>query len=199
MISQKSNLPRPNVIGLGLQQVDFPHLLCIPVQGDLQPGKLDSIIWEPWRRAVRMLAVLIGLALVSCSTIVRAYDYKDPADAAYCVGSLRKQNEITKMLVTTATDYEVAVHREAERKLSERKTFVEGSIEQGTLFAAIASRMIDDGYADADLCTQINSKCTAEHISRLKNNFNKASSEAEFDDCTRPIVASCNRIHKCDG
>ena len=148
---------------------------------------------------MRMFAVIIGFALVSCSTVVRAYDYKDPADAAYCVGSLRKQYEITKMLLTATTNYEVAARREAELKLSERQTFVEGSIKQGVLFAAIASRMIDDGYADADLCTQINSKCTVEHVTRLQNNVDKASSEAEFDDCTRPIIATCNRIRRCDG
>jgi hypothetical protein len=148
---------------------------------------------------VRMFAVIIGLALVSCSTVVRASDYRAPADAAYCVGSLRKQYEITKMLLTATTNYEVAARREAELKLSERQTFVEGSIKQGVLFAAIASRMIDDGYADADLCTQINSKCTVEHVTRLQNNVDKASSEAEFDDCTRPIIATCNRIRRCDG
>jgi hypothetical protein len=148
---------------------------------------------------VRMLTIVIGFALVSYSTIVRADDYKAPADAAYCVGSLRKQYEIMKTLLAATTNYEVAARREAELKLSERQTFVEGSIKQGSLFAAIASRMIDDGYADADLCTQTNSKCTVEHVSRLQNNVDKASSEAEFDDCTRPIVATCNRIHRCDG
>jgi hypothetical protein len=148
---------------------------------------------------VRMLIIIIGFALVSYSTIVRADDNKDPAGAAYCVGSLRKQYETMKMLLAATTNYEVAIRREAELKLSERQTFVEGSIKQGTLFAAIASRMIDDGYADADLCTQTNSKCTVEHVNRLQNNVDKASSEAEFDDCTRPIVATCNRIHRCDG
>lgn len=146
-----------------------------------------------------MLIIIIGFALVSYSTIVRADDYKDPADAAYCVGSLRKQYEIMKMLLTATSNYEVAARREAELKLSERQTFVEGSIKQGSLFAAIASRMIDEGYADADLCTQTNSKCTVEHVGRLQNNADKASSQAEFDDCTRPIVATCNRIHRCDG
>jgi hypothetical protein len=148
---------------------------------------------------VRMFAIVVGFALVSYSTIVRAYDYKNPADVAYCVGSLRKQYEMTKMLLTATTDYEVAVRREAESRLSERQTFVEGSIKQGALFEVIASRMIHDGYADADLCTQINSKCTVEHVRRLQNNIDKASSEAEFDDCTRPIIATCNRIRKCDG
>ena len=148
---------------------------------------------------MRMFAVIIGFALVSSSTVVRAYDYKDPADAAYCVGSLRKQYEITKTLLTATTDYEVAVRREAELKLSKRQSFVEGSIKQGALFAAIASRMTNDGYADADLCTQINSKCTLEHLGRLQNNVDKASSEAVFDDCTRPIIATCNRVRRCNG
>ena len=146
-----------------------------------------------------MIAIIIGLVALSYSAFVRADDYKAPADVAYCIGSLRKQDEITKMLVIGNTDYEVAVRREAELKLLEGQTFVESAIKQGTLFAAIATRMINDGYADADLCTQINSKCTAEHVRRLQNNVDKASSEAEFDDCTRPIVAICNRIHKCDG
>jgi hypothetical protein len=148
---------------------------------------------------VKISAITVGFALVTYSTIACAYDYKDPADAAYCVGSLRKQYEMTKMLMTAATDYEVAARREVEAKLSERQLFVEGSVKEGALFAAIASRMINDGYADADLCTETNSRCTVEHIKRLQNNIDKASSEAEFDDCTRPIIATCNRIRKCDG
>ena len=148
---------------------------------------------------MKMFAILIGFALVSSGTIVRADDHKDPAAEAYCVGSLRKQYEITKMLGTATATYEVAVRREAELKVSERQTFVEGSIKQGVLFESIASRMINDGYADTDLCTQINSKCTVEHVRRLQSHVDKASSEAEFDDCTRPIIATCNRIHKCDG
>lgn len=140
---------------------------------------------------MRMFTIIVGLALVSYSSIVRADSYKDPADAAYCVGSLRKQYELT--------NYDAATHRDAELKLSERQNFVDGSIKQGVLFAAIASRMIDNGYADADVCTQTNNRCTAEHLRRLQNNVDKASSEAEFDDCTRPIIATCNRIHRCDG
>jgi hypothetical protein len=131
--------------------------------------------------------------------MVCAYDYKDPADAAYCVGTLRREYETTKLLMTSAADEEAAVRKEAEQKLSERQTFVTGSIKQGALFEAIASRMIGDGYADADSCTTINNKCTLEHVTRLQNNVDKASSEAEFDDCTRPILAACNRIRKCDG
>jgi mannose-1-phosphate guanylyltransferase len=145
-----------------------------------------------------MVANIIGLVALSCSAIVRADDYKAPADVAYCIGSLRKQDEITKILLIGNTDHEVAVRREAEQKLLEKQTFVESAIKQGTLFPAIASRMINDGYADANLCTQVNSKCTLEHIKRLQDNVDKAASEAEFDDCTRPIVASCNRIRKCD-
>jgi len=146
-----------------------------------------------------MFTIVVGLALVSYSSIVRADGYKDPADAAYCVGSLRKQYEIMKTTLTETTDYDAALRREAELKLSERQNFVDRSIKQGMLFAAIASRMIDSGYADADQCTHTNSKCTAEHLRRLQNNVDKASSEAEFDDCTRPIIATCNRIHRCDG
>lgn len=148
---------------------------------------------------MRVPVAIFGFALVSCSTIVCADDYRDPADAAYCVGSLRRQYETTKLPVMSATaDYESSVRRAAELKLSERQTFVEGSIKQGVLFEAIASRMIDNGYADADLCTKVNSKCTLEHVRRLQKNVDKASSDAEFDDCTRPIIAACNRIRKCD-
>jgi hypothetical protein len=148
---------------------------------------------------VRAFIIIIGIALVPYSTIVRADDYRDPADAAYCVGSLRKQYEIMKTLLTATTNHELAVRREAELKLSERQTFVETSVKHGALFATVASRMIDDGYADAGLCTQVNSRCTAEYVKRLQDNVDKASSEAEFDDCTRPIMAICNRIHRCDG
>jgi hypothetical protein len=88
--------------------------------------------------------------------------------------------------------------REVESKLLERQTLVEGAIKQGTLFAAVATRMINDGYADADSCTQMNSKCTLEHIKRLQGHVDKAASDAGFDDCTRPIIAICNKIHKCD-
>ena len=148
---------------------------------------------------MRIFAVVFGLAIVSHGTIACAFEYKDPADAAYCVGTLRREYETTKLLATTAADEEVAVRKEAERKLSERQTFVTGSIRQGALFEAIASRMIGDGYADADSCTTINSKCTLEHVTRLQNNVDKASSQAQFDDCIRPILAACNRIRKCDG
>jgi hypothetical protein len=146
-----------------------------------------------------MVAIIIGLVALLSSAIVRADDYKVPADVAYCVGSLRKQNEMTKMILMGNTDFEVATRRKAELKLLEGQTLVESAIKQGTLFEAIASRMINDGYADADLCTQINSKCTVEHIKRLHDNIDRAESEAEFDDCTRPIMPSCNRIRKCDG
>src|ERR1700742_4745985 len=90
-------------------------------------------------RAVRMFTIVVGLALVSYSSIVRADGYKDPADAAYCVGSLRKQYEIMKTTLTETTDYDAAMRREAELKLSERQNFVDRSIKQGVLFAAIAS------------------------------------------------------------
>jgi hypothetical protein len=146
-----------------------------------------------------MVTFIIGVVAASYGTIVFADDYKNIADAAYCVGSLRKQNEIEKKLAMGNTDYEVAMRRKAELKLSEGQTFVEGAIKQGEIVAAIASRMIDDGYADTDLCTQMNNKCTIEHIKRLQDNVDKASSEAEFDDCTRPILATCNRIRRCDG
>ena len=146
---------------------------------------------------MRIFAIILGFALVSYSTVVCAFDYRDPTDAAYCVGSLRRQYETTKLLMTSAT--EADARRAAELKLSERQTFVEGSIKQGALFDTVASRMIDNGYADADLCTKTNSKCTLEHIGRLQNNVDKASSEADFDDCIRPIIATCNRIQKCDG
>jgi len=145
-----------------------------------------------------MVAIVIGFGAVSCSTIAYADGYKNIADAAYCVGSLRKQSEIEKILVMGNTDYEVAMRRKAELKLFERQTFVDFAIKRGELFAQVASRMIDYGYADTDLCTQVNSKCTIEHIKRLQDNVDKASSEAEFDDCTRPIMATCNRIRKCE-
>ena len=148
---------------------------------------------------MRLVTIIIGFVAVSYSTIVCADGYKNIADAAYCVGSLRKQNEIEKILVIGNTDYEVAMRRKAELKLLERQALVEGAIKQGLFFAAIASRMIDDGYGDTDLCTQMNSKCTTEHIKRLQDNVDKATSDAEFGDCTRPILATCDRIRKCDG
>jgi hypothetical protein len=148
---------------------------------------------------VKLVTIIIGFVAVSCSTIVCADGYKNIADAAYCVGSLRKQDEMTKMLLMGNTDFEVAARRKADLKLLEGQIFVESAIKQGTLFEAIASRMINEGYADADLCTQMNSKCTVEHIKRLQDNVDRAESEAEFDDCTRPIMPSCNRTRKCDG
>jgi len=161
----------------------------------------NLIVWNRGGggRAVRMITIIIGIFAMSYSAIVRADGYKDVVDAAYCVGSLRKQDEITKTLVMGNTSYELAMLREVESKLLERQTLVEGAIKQGTLFAAVATRMINDGYADADSCTQMNSKCTLEHIKRLQGHVDKAASDADFDDCTRPIVAICNKIHKCDG
>lgn len=147
---------------------------------------------------MRISIIVIGFAVASYASSVRADDYKDATDAAYCVGVYQSEIEITKEVYSKIAIDDGRLH-DTEQKKFRKEAFVGGAIKQGKIDDVTASKMKSVGYADANLCVRINEKCDQEWFARSQQKIEAGLNENQQKNCKVQAEAVCERAFKnCD-
>jgi len=103
---------------------------------------------------MRIALATVGILVALYTSSVRADDYRDATDAAYCIGVLQANIDIWKGWSPDVQSKIAATMRYAEQKKFRKEAFVEGAIKQAKLDGATASKMTSVGLADANLYVQ---------------------------------------------
>jgi hypothetical protein len=133
--------------------------------------------------------------LLSCHTgAVLADDYKEATERAYCAGVHQASIEDIKKIFGPQSDT-----RDAELKKFKDTAYVEGAIRRRIIDADTSSRMIQVGYADAELCSRKSWQCMQEGLDRANRNVDLDLSQRQYDGCMLPVNPVCDRAYKnCD-
>jgi hypothetical protein len=149
---------------------------------------------------MRTWIIVTGIIIGSYSSSVRADDYKDARDAAYCVGVSKnyiaywaKLHDLSEDIVAA---FLVAAIRDAEQKQARNETLIDGAIKLGKVDLVTATKMMDAGFADANLCDQKMIKCKEEYGSRVQKNVATALNIAQFANCMKGVEPVCERVYK---
>jgi len=123
-------------------------------------------------------AIVVGLLVASCSTLVRADD-ESATDAAYCIGVHQHDIEVSKKGGGTGSTAAHLDRRDLELRKFRREEELQRAIKQKIIEYGIAAKITEDGYADSKICMQID-KCMTE-------------------ECKQSLQPACERIRKrCD-
>jgi hypothetical protein len=131
--------------------------------------------------------ITLGALFFFQATSTRADDYKEAANAAYCVGVISRSIEYLKG---------VDVRNDEQKKL-QKQTFVEGATKQGKIDSITASKLISAGYADANLCLEKRTKCFVEAAKRKNDKVDPRLSDEQLKDCKQSAEQICELTYKC--
>ncbi len=143
------------------------------------------------------IGIIIGFIVVSYSTSVRADDYKDTTDAAYCVGVYQSDVKDWKDGVQSRfTEGKIA---DVGQKLFRKQAFVEGAIKQGKIDGVTASKMTSVGYADTQLCSKNQKQCYDGWSERDTKKVDNELNNKQLEYCNKQTESICDRAYKnCD-
>src|SRR5262245_61480414 len=127
--------------------------------------------------------IWVGIVLAVQSTAVLGDDYKEPTEAAYCIGVHQSEVEGVRRMYM---DPKKADTRDAELKQFKKQAFVEGAIRRKIIDGVTASKMRAVGYADGNSCWQQQEQCTQQWYKRTKQKMD--------DELNSKIMENCNKL-----
>jgi|GEM_PF-6302147 len=131
--------------------------------------------------------IILGVLFFPQVTSTRADDYKEAADAAYCVGVISRSIEYLNG---------VDVHDDEQKKIH-KQALVEGATKQGKIDTITVSKLTDVGYADANLCFEKRTKCFVEAAKRKKDKVDPRLSDEQLNECKQSAELICKPTYKC--
>jgi len=141
--------------------------------------------------------IFMGIALLSYSSSVRADDYKDTTEAAYCVGVY--QSDLKDWREGTQSRFSAEKIADVGQKLFRKQTFVEGAIKRAKIDGETASKMSSVGYADTQLCSKKTKRCYDEWGERSVKKIDDGLNNKQLEICNKEAEAVCERAYKnCD-
>ena len=143
---------------------------------------------------------IVGLArclaavalLLSCNAgAALADDYKEATERAYCAGVHKASIADTKEFFGGSVDT-----RGTELKEFKDTAYVEGAIRRRIIDANTASRMMQVGYADAELCRRQTWQCMHEAADRADKGDEIDLSQRQYDGCMLLVDPVCTRAYQ---
>lgn len=140
-----------------------------------------------------LVVAAVWLAMpISLAVTASGDDYKEATDAAYCVGAIQRNIELTKK------DFRSLDVRSDEQSLARQLAFLQGAIKQKKIDDGTAGKLTAVGRADAQLCWKISAKCLNEATKRLDEGVDQDRSDRMLKNCERSGEAVCKRVGSCE-
>lgn len=130
---------------------------------------------------MRIGVFAIGIVVASHVSSVRADDFKDAIDAAYCVGVDRAEIDINPAFESNVD--------ELKSKNIRREVLIQSAISRGRIDVGTVNKMKTTGYTESALCWKKANEC-AFGINR--------KIEAQVKECDRTKDALCEPTNICD-
>jgi hypothetical protein len=139
----------------------------------------------------KLVAALAILLMSSYSRAASADEYKEATEQAYCVGVHQ-----AGIVVIKKRFGESQSTRDSELKKFRAQAYVDGAIRQHIIDAATASRMMQAGYVDSELCNETLFQCAEEAGARSNRNVDPDRNERLHNACESQANSACDRAYR---
>jgi hypothetical protein len=134
---------------------------------------------------------IMGTALLSSDSA--GQEYTKIADAAYCVGVASRNVEFLRKWGPPP------LIRTTEQNLERFKAVVEGAFKLKLIDVETANKLVRVGSEDAQLCWDIQDKCSSESTKRLEDkNADLDKNTRIYNNCISQSEAVCKRTEPCN-
>jgi hypothetical protein len=136
---------------------------------------------------------ILSTAAVVISSAALAQEYTKIADAAYCVGVAARNVYLVKNLGRTP------FLQTYEQNLKRFTAIVEGAFKLKIIDTETANKLVRVGSEDAQLCWDIQWKCSEESTKRLEDkNADIEKNSRIYNSCIKQSDDVCKRTEPCN-